>query len=186
MSEKQPAQSNDYNELIKKWRRIQQPGEFHQLFKQMEGEWKVKLIFHGGGQKWESECIAKNEILHGGRFLMEQIEGEIYAPDESGKMRPEPYSATRIIGYDNYKKAFCGTFVENQNSYILNYTGRYPLRGKTNRIDFYGLQDEPMLEINDTMMKYTLTIEKENFYKWEVYALALGENSIAFEFIFIR
>ena len=161
MSDSKQKQPNDFNELIKKWRLIQKPGENHYLFKQMIGEWDVRLVFHGGGNIWESKCKARNELIHGGRFLIENIVGEIYAPDDSGEMRTEAYSSTKIIGYDNYKKAYCGSFVENQNSYMLNFIGRKPLRGQSNKIEFFGLSDEPMLEINDTTMKYTLELTDE-------------------------
>ena len=184
MSDSKPKQTNDFNELIKKWRLIQKPGENHDLFKQLIGEWDVKLIFYGGEKSWESKCKAKNELIHGGRFLLENIEGEIYAPDDTGVMKPEAYSSTKIIGYDNYKKAYCGSFIDNQNSYMLNFIGRKPLRSKSNQIDFFGLSDEPMLGINDATMKYTLELKDENAYQWKVFALALGENSLAFEFAF--
>ncbi len=186
MSDKKTEQTNNFQELIKKWRLIQRPGENHDLFKQMVGEWDVKLIFYGGGQSWESKCKAKNEIIHGGRFLIENIEGEIYAPNDLGAMKAEVYSSTKIIGYDNYKKAYCGSFIENQNSYMLNFIGRKPLKGEAKQIEFFGLSDEPMLEINDTTIKYTLKIEDENFYVWKVFALALGEDSLFFEFVFQR
>ena len=99
-------------------------------------------------------------------------------------MRLEVYSSTKIIGYDNYKKAYCGSFVENQNSHMLNFIGRKPLKGESNQIEFFGLSDEPMLEINDSTMKYTLEIIDSNTYIWKVFALALGEDSIAFEYLF--
>ena len=163
MNEKQTTESSHFSELIKKWRSIQRPGIQHDLFKQMTGRWDVDLIFYAKGQSWKSKCIANNELLHGGRFLIEQINGEIY---------------------DNYKKAYCGSFAENQNSYILNFTGRKPLSEKSNQIVFFGLADEPMLEINDTTMKYILDVEKKNIYKWKVFALALGENAMFLEYIF--
>lgn len=184
MNEKQTTESSHFSELIKKWRSIQRPGIQHDLFKQMTGRWDVDLIFYAKGQSWKSKCIANNELLHGGRFLIEQINGEIYAPDDCGNMEKEPYSSTRILAYDNYKKAYCGSFAENQNSYILNFTGRKPLSEKSNQIVFFGLADEPMLEINDTTMKYILDVEKKNIYKWKVFALALGENAMFLEYIF--
>ena len=92
MSDNQTKQPKDFNELIKKWRLIQKPGENHDIFKQMIGEWDVRLVFHGGGKGWESKCKASNELIHGDRFLIENINGEIYAPDDSGVMRKEPYS----------------------------------------------------------------------------------------------
>lgn len=107
MSDKKIKQLDEIIELIKKWRLIQRPGENHDLFKQLDGEWDVKLIFHGEGQSWES-----------------------------------------------------------------------------NQIEFFGLSDEPMLEINDTTMKYTLEIVDYNCHKWNVFELALGENSMAFKYLF--
>ena len=184
MSDKNPEQKSNFNELIKKWRRIQKPGENHDVFKQMIGKWDVRLVFYGGGKVWESLCKASNELIHGDRFLIENINGEIYAPDDTGVMRTEEYSSTKLIGYDNYKKAYCGSFGENQNSYLLHFIGRKPLRGNSGQIDFFGLSDEPMLGINDTTMKYTLEFVSTKKYLWKVFALALGENPIAFEFIF--
>ncbi len=186
MSEKNSFNTEKFRELITKWRKFQQPGIKHELFKDMLGSWDVRLVFHSGTEKWESECRAENRMLHGGRFLMEQIEGEIYAPNDEGIMEPESYSSTRIVGYDNFKKAYVGTFVENQNSYMLNYTGRIPLRGDSSQIVFYGLSDEPMLELSDATMKYVLSAINKDYYRWDVYALALGEEALVFEILFTR
>ena len=91
--------------------------------------------------------------------MIENFDGEIYAPDDIGTMRIEVYSSTKIIGYDNYKKAYCGSFIKNQNSYMLDFIGRRPLSEESNQI------------VDD------------NCYRWKVFALALGENSLAFEYI---
>jgi hypothetical protein len=186
METKDTNPTNEFVASLKKWRDIQTPGKPHDLLKLLSGEWKVNLIFYAGEQKWETNCVAKNSLLHGSRFLLEQIEGEIYGPNEMGNMRPEPYSSTKILGYDNYKQAYCGSFIENQNSYLLTFKGRYPLTGDQDQVDFYGLSDEPMLDLKDVAMKYTLKLIDPNSYKWEVFVLALGENSKVFEFNFRR
>jgi|GEM_PF-6592923 len=125
-------------------------------------------------------------MLHGGRFLLEQITGEIYAPDEKGKMRLEPYTATRFLGYDNYKKAYVGAFAENQNTYFLTFQGPPKPGGSVDQIPLFGLSDEPMLEIQDATMKYLLRLEDKDSYVWEVYALAIGDDAKAFDFIYNR
>ena len=184
MSKENTEQTEKFKELIKKWRLIQEPNDNHDIFKRMMGIWDVNLVFYGGGQRWESKCKAQNNLIHGGRFLLENVEGDIYAPDNEGKMSTESYSSTKILGYDNYKKAYCGSFVENQNSYMLNFTGRRPLSGEFDQIVFFGLSDEPMIGINDATMKYTLEFIDNNCYIWKVFALAIGDDSLAFEFIF--
>ena len=178
--------TDEFIDSLKKWRDIQSPGRYHELLKQLTGKWTVKLAFYSGDQKWETNCKSENCLLHGDRFFMEQIDGDIYGPDEKGNMRPEPYSSTKILGYDNYKQAYCGSFIENQNSYLLTFKGRYPLIGTQDKIDFYGLSDEPMLDIKDVAMKYSLIIIDNDRYKWEVFALALGDNSKVFDFNFTR
>ena len=179
-----PPQPDNFTELLKKWKLIRTAGTNHSLLKTMAGDWSVKLVFHGGNQRWESHAQSKNLLLHGGLFFMEQNTGEIFAPDGAGKMRPEPYTATRILGFDNYKKAYCGTFCENQNSYLLNFTGRKHVSGESDQIDFYGFADEPMLELNDAMLKYTLKLHDPESYTREVFALTLGINTLFSEFHF--
>ena len=186
MKTKDSNQTNEFIDSIKKWRDIQTPGKYHEMLQLLTGSWNVNLIFFAGEEKWETNCISENSLLHGNRFFIERVEGEIFAPDENGNMRPEPYSSTKILGYDNYKQAYCGSFIENQNSYLLTFKGRYPLTGAQDRIDFYGLSDEPMLDIKDVQMKYTLSLIDNDRYTWEVYALVLGENSKVFDFNFTR
>ena len=70
-------QTTEFIESLKKWRDIQTPGKYHELLKQLTESWYVKLIFYAGEQKWETNCIAENSVLHGNRFFVEQIEGEI-------------------------------------------------------------------------------------------------------------
>jgi len=69
---------------------------------------------------------------------------------------------------------------------MSTFKGRTPLTGPQECIDLYVLSDEPMLDIKDVTMKYTLRFIDTDRYYWEVYALAMGKNSKVFDFIFTR
>lgn len=190
MSENTSAQRPEANaaflDMLAKWQVVRTPGKGHELLAKLAGRWDVILRFHAGPQTWESKCASECTLLHGGRFLLEQITGEIYAPDEKGQMRPEPYTATRLLGYDNYKKAYVGAFAENQNTYLLTFQGHATPGGAADQVSMFGLCDEPMLELHDATMKYVLRLKDEDSFSWEVYALAVGDDAKVFDFIYTR
>ena len=157
-STQQPEGNAAFVEMLAKWQAVRTPGEGHELLAKLVGQWDVTLRFHAGPQTWESKCISECTLLHGGRFLLEQITGEIHAPDEKGQMRPEPYTATRLLGYDNYKKAYVGAFAENQNTYLLTFQDHATPGASGEQIPMFGLSDEPMLELQDATMKYLVRL----------------------------
>jgi len=123
-SQREPKVDPGFLQALEKWKQVRCPSKNHEILEALVGEWDVVLRFHAGDQTWESACVASKELLHGGRFLLEQLTGEIFAPDDAGTMRPEPYSATRLLGYDNFKRGYVGAFVENQNTSLLTFIGR--------------------------------------------------------------
>lgn len=186
-SGKQPEANSAFLEMLAKWQIARTPGKGHELLGKLVGEWDVTLRFHSHARKlsWESKCTSHCTLLHGGRFLLEQITGEIYAPDEKGQMRLEPYSATRFLGYDNFKKAYVGAFAENQNTHFLIFQG-HERPGSPNRIPLFGLSGEPILDLQDATMKYVLSLNDDDHYALEVYALAVADDAKVFDFIYSR
>ncbi len=180
-SETQPP---DFVELLAKWRAVRAPGEGHGVLASMVGHWDATVRFHGGEEIWESAATATKTLVHGGRFLVEELSGEIHAPDEQGHMRPEPYTATRTLGYDMYKKVYAGTFVENQNTHLLTFVGpANPFAAR--EIELFGLSDEPMLDLRDGTLKHVLRLEGPDRHAWEVNAMAAGGKKV-FDFIYAR
>ena len=118
--------------------------------------------------------------------MLEQITGQAYAPDEKGSMRLEPFTATRLLGYDNYKKTFVGIFIDNGNTTMLSFLGIQKPDPSSEEIVMFGLIDEPMLDIHDTTMKYLLRLKDKDHYTWERYALAISDNAKVTDFNYSR
>lgn len=177
------ADAEDFQSMLEKWLAVRGPSEAHGLLHRLTGKWDVRFQFHGGDQTFESRCSSTAELIHDGRFLLEQITGEIQAPDASGEMRVEPFSATRILGHDNYKKAWTGIFIDNQNSCLLSFQG-HAIEQPLKKIELFGVADEPMLDLHDGMMKYVLSFPDDKSHTWTVYALVAGDNVKVFDFVY--
>lgn len=177
--------NSEFLNILAKWQAVRTPDKGHELLGKLAGHWDILLRFHAGKQSWESKCTSQCTMLHGGRFLLEEITGEVYAPDEKGHMRLEPYTATRLLGYDNYKKAYIGAFADNQNTCFWTFQG-HEKPGAPGPIPMFGLSDEPMLGLHDATMKYVLNPKDHDNYMWEVCALAVGDDAKVFDFIYTR
>ena len=182
----EPAQMNEFQRMLAKWMAVRERSAAHDVLERLVGDWDVVLRFHGGGQSWDTRCTSRAELLHEGRFLCEQIVGEISALDSLGAMRPEPYTATRLLGYDNYKKAYTGVFIDNQNSQVLTFQGHAAPEGPVVRIDMFGTVDEPMLDVHDVMTKYVLAFGDSGHHAWTVYVVGVAEHAKVFEFEYVR
>lgn len=182
----EPGQ-DEFMAQLQKWFAVRSPVKQHEVLNRLAGDWNVLMRFNGGDQVYESHCTSSAQVIHGGRFLLEQIAGEISAPDESnGAMRIEPFSATRILGYDVYKKAYAGIFIDNQNTCLLSYAG-HSLSGELPRtLELFGLQDEPMMDLHDAMMKYELKFADDGTHTWSVFLAAGGADRALFEYVYSR
>ena len=179
------GESDDFQSGLEKWFAVRGPSEAHGLLHRLTGDWDVRLRFYGGDQTWESRCTSTGKLIHDGRFLLEQISGEIQAPDTQGEMRQEPFTATRILGYDNYKKAWTGIFIDNQNTFLLSFRGHASSEAP-DKIELFGVADEPMLDLHDGMMKYVLAFPDDSSHIWTVYALVVSADTKVFEFEYSR
>ena len=177
--------SEDFRHMLAKWEAVRNPGETHELLAELAGQWDVNVRFHGGEEPLESRAAATKRVVHGGRFLMEELTGEIHAPDRTGRMRLEPYSATRLLGFDRFKQAWVGAFVENQNTCLLSFVGVSSPDSASHEVVLFGACDEPMLDLHDTTMKYLLRIEGSDRHLWEVFAMAAGGRKV-FDFVYRR
>ena len=190
MSEKQsveqPEVTTELLAMLAKWQAVRVPSKQHELLGKLVGKWDIILRFHAGEQTWESQCTSQCTLLHGGRFMLEQITGEVYGTDEKGSMRLEPFTATRILGYDNNKKTFVGIFVDNQNTHMLSFLGIQKPDTSSEEIVMFGLIDEPMLDLHDTTMKYLLRLKDKDHYAWERYALPISDNAKVIDFNYSR
>jgi len=109
---------------MKAWQAYMTPGDMHKVLAQTEGEWTTE------GKMWmdpKSEpMVSKGECTYkmvlGGRYQETQFKGDMMGQQFEGK---------GVMAYDNFKKQFEGTWIDNMGSGIMKTEGNYDPATKT-------------------------------------------------------
>ena len=109
---------------MKAWQEYMTPGEMHKLLTQMDGEWTTE------GKMWmdpkadpvasKGECSYK--MVLGGRYQESEFKGD---------MMGMPFEGKGLLAYDNFKKQFESSWVDNMGSGIMRTEGQYDAATKT-------------------------------------------------------
>jgi hypothetical protein len=108
----------------KEWEAFMSPGPEHALLKNRVGKWKtVSKSFHEPGKDPEvSEGTASFKLIMGGRYLQQNFSGNYSGMKMQGQ---------GLLGYNNGKKKYEGTWVDNFGTGILVSEGTYDAKTKT-------------------------------------------------------
>jgi hypothetical protein len=106
------------------WEKYATPGEGHAALKPIAGSWSasVKTWMQPGAPAQESTATAEAQWLMGGRYLQEDVKGTI------GGMA---FEGRGVVGYDNLKKKYVGTWIDNMGTGIMTSEGAYDAATKT-------------------------------------------------------
>lgn len=121
--------------MMAKWMEYATPGEAHKALESNVGKWnvKVKHYMKPGEPAVESDATSEVVWIMDNHFIQEKV---------SGKMMDMPYTGLGTWGYDNMKKKYVSTWVDNMNTAILNAEGTYDAASKT--FTFTGECPDPM------------------------------------------
>lgn len=108
----------------KAWMDYMTPGPMHQMLASQAGEWHEDLTFWmaPGGPATKAEAEASNSMILGGRYQVSV---------HKGMMMGMPFEGRSTVGYDNAKKVFQSTWVDNMGSGIMFMEGKYDEATKT-------------------------------------------------------
>jgi len=98
-------------------------GKFHELLKQFEGTWETKSEFQmAPDQVLKSKGTATEKFAVGGLFLITDVKSEMEGVG--------PFDAHSIWGYDEHKKKYTGSWVDNMSTAIWPFEGTVDDAGK--------------------------------------------------------
>ena len=109
------------------------PGENHKLLAGMAGDWTytLKMWMDPTGKPQESKGTSTRKAIMGGRYFIAEHAGTFQMPGPDGKMQSMDFKGTAIEGYDNARKKFVSSWVDNMSTMILNSEGTYDPGAKT-------------------------------------------------------
>jgi hypothetical protein len=104
--------------------KLAQPGEQHEAFKSMVGEWDCtcRSFESGPDNPQVSKGKAKFTLLLGGRFLQQDMESTFNGM---------PFQGHGITGYDNAQQKYVGAWIDNFGTGILRTEGTLDPEKKT-------------------------------------------------------
>src|SRR5437762_4463817 len=128
----QPSEA-DMKKMMEQMMELGKPGENHKLLAGMAGNWNytVKMWMDPAGKTQESKGTATRKAMMDGRFFVAEHSGKFQMPGADGKMKDMNFKGMAIEGYDNVKKKFVVSWIDNMGTMILTSEGTYDATSKT-------------------------------------------------------
>ena len=118
------AQQGPSPEEMEAWMKYMTPGPEHHKLAAQEGDWNaaVKMWMQPGAPVTESTGSAKFRMIFGGRFQIQEFQGN---------MMGMPFEGMGLGGYDNAKKEHFGTWCDSMGTGIMLAKGKSDDKGVT-------------------------------------------------------
>lgn len=119
-----PAAPLDSATMMKNWMAYSTPGDMHKLMASWDGTWAGDItMWHAPGAPPEtSKGTAVNKMIMGGRYQVST---------HTGNMMGMPFEGLSTTAYDNAKKTFISTWVDNMGTGIMRMEGKWDDATKT-------------------------------------------------------
>lgn len=170
------AQSEDEAAMMQKWMEYMTPGEMHKMMAKYDGKFttKSKMWFTPGAPATETTGMAVNEMIMGGRYQKSTY---------SGDMMGQPFTGEAVSGYDNARKVFISTWIDNMGTGIMYGEGEW--NATTRSIETKGTQTDAMTD-GKIPYREVLTFIDEDHYRMEMYNVFNGEEFKSMEILYER
>ena len=142
------------------------PGDIHQLLSKSAGAWKadISMWMQPGAQPVNSTAEATYEMILGGRYLQSKKTGNFFGM---------PFEGIGTIGYDNTKKVFVTTWLDNMGTGIMYLTG--PWDSATKSINFTGMMVDPTAG-KEVPVRQVIKFVDDNTQTMEMYSVVQGKE----------
>ena len=116
-------------DMMKQMMELSKIGENHKLLSSLDGNWDYTIKFwmnpDPSAPPQESNGTATRKTIMGGRYSTMDVSGKMQMPGEDGKMKDVMFKGMGIEGYDNVKKKFVASWIDNMGTGIEFSEGTY-------------------------------------------------------------
>jgi hypothetical protein len=124
-----PAGQPNPQEMMKQMIELSKLNENHKLLSSLDGNWNfnIKMWWNPDpdAKPQESKGTATRKSIMGGRYVVMDVTGRMQMPGEDGKMKDMQFKGMGLEGYDNVKKKFVSSWVDNIGTGIQFSEGTY-------------------------------------------------------------
>lgn len=163
--------------MMASWMKAATPGDMHSMLGKDNGEWEgeVSHWMVPAAPVQKSKSYATNRMIMGGRFQQSE---------HSGCFGGMAFEGLSIVGYDNNKKVFVSTWVDNMGTMTMHLEGPYDAASKTIRLS--GMCTNPM-DGKQMNVREEFTYVDDNTQKMTMYGPDMkGKEFKTMEIVFKR
>ncbi|MCB9047292.1 MAG: DUF1579 domain-containing protein [Chitinophagales bacterium] len=167
------AQSEDD---MKAWMDYATPGAMHKMLGKYNGFWEAstKMWMAPGTPAMESTANVTNDM-----YMADHYQKSIFSGDFQGM----PFQGESMTGYDNVKKVFMNTWIDNMSTGVMYSEGTW--NEATKSIEFKGMATDPMAG-KQLPFREVVTYTSNDSYKMEMYNTMNGKEFKSMEVVFTR
>jgi hypothetical protein len=130
-----PGGQPNPQEMMKQMIELSKLNENHKLLAAMDGTWNYTIKFwmnpDPNAPPQESKGTATRKSIMGGRYFVMDVSGKMQMPGEDGKPKDMQFKGMGIEGYDNVKKKFVASWIDNMGTGVQFSEGTYDPATKT-------------------------------------------------------
>ena len=158
----------DMQKMMEQMMELGKPGENHKLLAEMAGSWSytMKMMMDPTTSKpSESKGTATRKAIFDGRYFTCDVSGKFQMPGKDGKPVDMNFKGKATEGYDNVKKKFISSWIDNMSTMMMNSEGTYDADTKTFT---YNAQCEMMPGMPVKMREVIKVVDKDH-HTFEMY-----------------
>src|SRR5438874_176629 len=171
----------DMQKMMAQMMELSKTGENHKLLASLDGDWDYTIKFWMNpdpkAPPQESNGTATRKTIMDGRYSVMDVSGKMQMPGEDGKPKDVDFKGMGIEGYDNVKKKFVASWIDNMGTGIEFSEGTYDPATKTFT---YTMEMEPMPGMK-TQVREVIKVADNNHMMLEWYENQGGQEKKTME-----
>ena len=139
--------------MMEAWMKAMTPGAAHKQLDNFVGTWDTKVTSYmaPGAPPMESTGTSENRWILGGRWIEQRF---------TGSFMGQPFEGIGYTGYDNVKKEYVGTWMDNMGTGVMTSTGSLASDGKT--YSFKSVMPDPVSGKNMPVEEKMVVVDKDH------------------------
>lgn len=150
-------------EMMKQMTELSKLNENHKLLTSLDGNWIYTIKFwmnpDPNAKPQESKGTASRRSIMGGRYAVMDVSGKMEMPGENGKMKDVMFKGMGLEGYDNVKKKFVASWIDNMGTGIEFSEGSYDPDTKSLT---YTSEIEPVSGMKEQIREVIKIVDKDH------------------------
>jgi len=174
----------DQAQMMSAMMELAKPGENHKILEATAGTWsyKVKWWMSPDAPPMESTGTTTTKSVMDGRYFISEHSGKMSMPGPDGKIMDAAFQGMGTEGYDNVKKKYVASWIDNMGTGIMMMEGTYDPATKT--LTYVG-EEEPMPGIKFNVRQLVKYADKDH-HSLEFYEVHGGKEVKVMEIDYAR